>query len=76
MGIKREGIDGRKVDFSAVNSGRRLPPSQILRDEFLTPISISVYELANAIKVSVFSGPPRPSESSQTLRRPYLRFLC
>src|SRR5215470_19239062 len=38
----------------AVHSGRRLPPvhpGEILRDEFLTPMSISVYELANAIKV-------------------------
>ena len=54
MGIKREDIDGRKVDFSAVHSGRRLAPvhpGEILRDEFLTPMSISVYGLANAIKV-------------------------
>jgi antitoxin HigA-1 len=51
MGIKREDIDGRKVDVSAVHSGRRLPPvhsGEILRDEF----GISVYELANAIKVT------------------------
>ena len=26
-------------------------PGEILRDEFLTPMGISVYELANAIKV-------------------------
>ena len=54
MGIKREDIDGRRADSSAVYSGRRLPPvhpGEILRDEFLTPMSISVYELANAIKV-------------------------
>ena len=54
MGIKREDIDGRKVDFSAVHSGRPLPPvhpGEILRDEFMTPMSISVYEFANAIKV-------------------------
>jgi antitoxin HigA-1 len=54
MGIKREDIDGRKVDFSAVHSGRRLPPvhpGEILRDACLTPMSISVYELANEIKV-------------------------
>jgi hypothetical protein len=34
MGIKREDIDGRKVDVSAVHSGRRLPrvhPGEILR---------------------------------------------
>jgi antitoxin HigA-1 len=54
MTIKREEIDGRRVDFSDVHSGRRLPPvhpGQILRDEFLSPMGISVYELANAIKV-------------------------
>jgi antitoxin HigA-1 len=53
MTIRREDIDNRKVDFSDVASGRRLPPvhpGEILRDEFLTPMGISVYELANAIK--------------------------
>ena len=56
MSIKRDDIDNRKVDFSNVASGRRLPPlhpGEILRDEFLTPMKISVYELANAIKVPV-----------------------
>src|SRR6266496_4117142 len=54
MSIKREDIEGRKIDFSAIQSGRRLPPVHpggILRDDFLTPMGISVYELANAIKV-------------------------
>ena len=54
MSIKRDDIDNRKVDFSNIASGRRLPPvhpGEILRDEFLTPMKISVYELANAIKV-------------------------
>jgi antitoxin HigA-1 len=54
MSIKRDDIDNRKVDFSDIASGRRLPPvhpGEILRDEFLTPMKISVYELANAIKV-------------------------
>ena len=54
MTIKREDIDRRIVGFSDVASGRRLPPvhpGEILRDEFLTPMGISVYELANAIKV-------------------------
>jgi addiction module HigA family antidote len=53
MVIKREEIDSRQVDFTAVHSGRRLPPvhpGEILRDEFLMPMGISVYELANAIK--------------------------
>ena len=42
------------MDFSDVASRRRLPrvhPGEILRDEFLTPMRISVYELAKAIKV-------------------------
>jgi addiction module HigA family antidote len=54
MTIKREDIDRRIVEFSDIASGRRLPPvhpGEILRDEFLTPMRISVYELANAIKV-------------------------
>jgi antitoxin HigA-1 len=53
MTIKREDLDRRIVDFSDVTSGRRLPPihpGEILRDEFLTPMGISAYELANAIK--------------------------
>ncbi|MGH6813691.1 MAG: HigA family addiction module antitoxin [Methylocella sp.] len=53
MTIRREDIDNRKVDFSDVASGRRLPPvhpGEILRDEFLTTIGISIHELANAIK--------------------------
>jgi antitoxin HigA-1 len=54
MSIKREDIDNREVDFSDIASGRRLPPvhpGEILRDEFLMPMEISVYELARAIKV-------------------------
>ena len=55
MAIQREDIDRRKVDFSDVASGRRLPPvhpGEILRDEFLSPMDLSVYRLAKAIKVS------------------------
>ena len=53
--LKREDLDRRKVDFSDVASGRRLPPvhpGAFLRDEFLTPLGISVYRLAKALKVS------------------------
>ena len=53
MTIKREDLNRREVDFSDVASGRRLPPvhpGEILRDEFLTPMEISVYR--QAIKVS------------------------
>jgi addiction module HigA family antidote len=52
--IKRDDIDRRIVDFSEVASRRRLPlvhPGEILRDEFLIPMGISVYELAKALKV-------------------------
>ena len=55
MTIKREELDRGEVDFSDVVSGRRLPPvhpGEILRDEFLTPMELSVYRLAQAIKVS------------------------
>ena len=54
MTIKREDVDRRIVEFSDIASRCRLPPvhpGEILRDEFLTPMRISVYELANAIKV-------------------------
>ena len=54
MTIKREDIERRIVNFSDIASGRRLPPvhpGEILRDELLIPMGISVYELANAIKV-------------------------
>lgn len=54
MTTKREDIDKGAIDFSDVRSGRCLPPvhpGTILRDEFLTPMKISVYELAKAIKV-------------------------
>lgn len=55
MTIEREDVDRRKVDFSDVASGRRLPPvhpGEVLRDEFLTPMELSVYRLARAIGVS------------------------
>ncbi len=55
MPIKREDLDRGKVDFSDVVSGRRLPPvhpGEILREEFLEPMEISVYRLAQALKVS------------------------
>ena len=53
--ISRKDLDRREVDFSDVGSGRSLPPvhpGEILRDEFLTPMSLSVYRLAREIRVS------------------------
>lgn len=54
MSIKREDLDAGRVDFTDVTAGRRLPlvhPGEILRDDFLEPMKISVYALALAIKV-------------------------
>src|SRR3954464_13682831 len=54
MSIKREDLDAGRIGFSDVVTGRRLPlvhPGEILRDDFLQPMKISVYALAEAIKV-------------------------
>src|SRR4051812_3365067 len=54
MSIKRDNLDAGRVDFSEVATGKRLPlihPGDILRDDFLQPMKISVYALAEAIKV-------------------------
>jgi addiction module HigA family antidote len=54
MRIKRDDLDAGRVDFSEVATGKRLPlihPGEILRDDFLQPMKISVYALAEAIKV-------------------------
>ena len=66
MTIKREDIDRHAVDFSDVTSGRRLAPvhpGKILCDEFLEPMALSVYRLAQAIKV------PRPRLNDIVLER-------
>lgn len=55
MTIERDDIDRRQVDFSDVVSGQRLPPvhpGEILRDEFLKPMELSVYRLARALRIS------------------------
>jgi len=55
MTISREDLDRQRVDFSDVASGGRLPPihpGEILRDDFLRPMGLSVYGLARALKVS------------------------
>ena len=54
MAIKREDLDKHTVDLSEVTSGKRLDPvhpGEILREEFLEPFELSVYELANEIHV-------------------------
>ena len=54
MTIEREDVDRQRIDFSDVVSGRLAPvhPGEVLRDEFLTPLALSVYQLARALKVS------------------------
>ena len=54
MTIKRKDLQNSIVDFSDVATGRRLPtihPGEMLRDEFLEPLGISVYKLAKSINV-------------------------
>ncbi|MBF0374823.1 MAG: HigA family addiction module antidote protein [Alphaproteobacteria bacterium] len=54
MSIRREHVDNQRVDFSDIATGGRLPPvhpGEILREEFLKPLGLSVYELANALHV-------------------------
>jgi antitoxin HigA-1 len=54
MTIKREDLDAGRIDFAEVAGGRKLlpvHPGEILRDDFLEPMKISVYSLAQAIKV-------------------------
>jgi addiction module HigA family antidote len=54
MKIKREALISGRINFAKVAAGKRLPPvhpGEILRDEFLRPMQISVYTLAQVIKV-------------------------
>ena len=54
MSIKREDLDAGRVSFADVTSGRRLAPvhpGEILRDDFLEPMKVTVYALAQVIKV-------------------------
>lgn len=55
MNIKREELERRTVASSDVATGRVLPPvhpGEILRDEFLMPLGLSVYRLARSLKIS------------------------
>lgn len=54
MTIRREELDAGRVDLKEVTTGKRIPPAhpgEILHEDFLEPMGISVYALANAIKV-------------------------
>lgn len=49
MTFKREELDRREINFSDVTTEQRLPavhPGEILRDEFLNPMDLSVKHLA------------------------------
>ena len=53
--LECENVDRRQIDFSDVVSGRLMPPvypSEVLRDEFLKPMQLSVYRLAHETGVS------------------------
>jgi addiction module HigA family antidote len=54
MTIRREEFDVGSVDLKEVTTGKRIPPAhpgKVLHEDFLEPMGISVYALANAIKV-------------------------
>lgn len=54
MTVRREELDAGRVEIAEVTTGERIPlahPGEILREDFLEPMDISVYALANAIKV-------------------------
>lgn len=54
MAIKREDLDRGLVDLSDVTTGAKLPlvhPGRILRDDFLDPLGLSAYALANALNI-------------------------
>ena len=65
MTIGREDVDRLRIDFSDVASGRLAPahPGEVLRDDLLKPMSLSVYRLARALKV------PRPRLNDLVLGR-------
>jgi len=52
--IPRDDLDAGRVDLSAIDSGERLPPvhpGDILRHDFLEPLSLSGHALALALRV-------------------------
>lgn len=66
MAINRQDVDRRVVDLTDVVAPGRLPPvhpGEILRDEFLRPFGLSVYQLARALQV------PRPRLNEVVLCR-------
>ena len=57
MTISRQDVDQRALDFSDVAARGHLPPvhpGEILQDDFLRPLGLSVYRLAQELRI------PRP----------------
>ena len=55
MTISRQDVDQRDLDFSDVAARGRLPPvhpGEILQDDFLRPLGLSVYRLAQELRIS------------------------
>ncbi len=55
MTVRREDLEQGVAQFSETVTGSRLAPvhpGEVLRDEFLAPMGLSVYALAQALKVS------------------------
>ena len=66
MTITRREVELGEVDFSVVTAHGRLPPvhpGEILRDEFLSPLGLSVYRVAQALRI------PRPRLNDIVLER-------
>ena len=66
MTITRRELDLGRLDFSEVTAHGRLPPvhpGEILRDEFLSPLGLSVYRVARALRI------PRPRLNDIVLER-------
>jgi hypothetical protein len=62
MTIRREDLDAGRIDLSEVVDGDAQPigpihPGEILKEEFLEPYGMSVYALANALRL-----PPHAAE--------------
>jgi len=54
MVVKREDLDAGRVDLGDVVTGERIAavhPGEILSEDFLAPMGLSVYALAKALKV-------------------------
>jgi antitoxin HigA-1 len=54
MAIKRDQLEAGKIDFKAIDTGKRIGPihpGKILRREFIEPMGITPYRLAKDLNV-------------------------